>query len=140
MNVSGKIVEVFDVMQISEKFKKRDFIVEIATNPKYPEVIKFELHLDKVSMIDGIHEGDEVIVEFNLKGRKWVNPQGKAQYFNTLQAWKVEKLAGMNQDMSNGPNAMGYSVDRHASMNPPWQQDAPKPPPPTTDDQDNLPF
>ena len=37
--------------------------------------------------------GDEVEISFNLKGRKWTDPQGSIKYFNTLQAWRLDKKA-----------------------------------------------
>ena len=42
MNLTGKIVEIFDTNQIKETFKKREFVVEYADNPSYPELIKME--------------------------------------------------------------------------------------------------
>jgi len=89
MNISGKIVEIFDTQQINETFKKREFVIEFADNPKYPEFIKFELVQDKCSQIDDYSTGDEINVEFNLRGRKWTDPQGQTKYFNSLQAWKI---------------------------------------------------
>ena len=29
-------------------------------------------------------------VSINLRGREWVNPQGEAKYFNSLQGWRIE--------------------------------------------------
>ena len=42
---------------------------------------------------DQYKTGDEVSVDFNLRGREWNGPQG-IKYFNTLDAWKIEKLSG----------------------------------------------
>jgi hypothetical protein len=91
METTGKLVEVFETQQVSDKFKKRDFVLEIAENPQYPETVKFELQQDKCSLIDNYQQGTEITVSFNLRGRSWTNPQGVKQYFNTLQAWKVTK-------------------------------------------------
>lgn len=89
MDVTGKIVEIFETQQVSASFKKREFVVEYAENPQYPEFLKFETIQDKVSLLDGLSAGAEVKVEFNLKGRKWTDPQGQTKYFNTLQAWRI---------------------------------------------------
>lgn len=93
MKVSGKILEVKDIQQVSDTFKKRVFILEYADNPQYPEYITFELIQDRCELIDGFQVGQEVEVSFNLKGRKWINPEGETKYFNSLQAWRVEALA-----------------------------------------------
>ena len=100
MNIVGKLVEIFEAQQISDSFKKREFVVEYAENPQYPELIKFELIQDKCSLLDSFSKGNEVDVSFNLKGRKW-SKDGKDMYFTTLQAWRLE-LAKAEQGASSG--------------------------------------
>lgn len=92
MNVSGKLVEIFETLKIKETFQKREFVIEYATNPKYPELIKFEMVQDKCAILDGFKVGQEVSVEFDLRGRKWTDRQGAVKYFNTLQAWRLSPL------------------------------------------------
>ena len=43
MNIKGKLVEKFETVQITETFKKREFIIQENKNPEYPEYIKVEL-------------------------------------------------------------------------------------------------
>lgn len=90
MKITGKILEVKDTHQVSDTFKKRTFILEYADNPQYPEYITLELIQDRCELIDGFQVGQEIEVSFNLKGRKWVNPEGETKYFNSLQAWRIE--------------------------------------------------
>ena len=95
MNITGRIVEIFDTVELGEKkFKKREFVVEYAKNPKYPEVVKFELNQDKCGLVDCLNTGDAVEVEFDVGGRKWTNQKGEVKYFNSLKAWKVSKIGG----------------------------------------------
>ncbi len=91
MIVEGKIVEKFDTQNIKDTFKKREFVLEYAENPQYPEFIKFELIQSNCEQLDSLNVGDDVSVNFNLKGRKWTDPQGQTKYFNSLQAWRVDK-------------------------------------------------
>ncbi|MFP4090034.1 MAG: DUF3127 domain-containing protein [Cyclobacteriaceae bacterium] len=91
MDVKGTIIEISQTQQISDKFQKREFVIEYADNPQYPEFVKFETIQDKVNMLDEYKLGDEVVVYFNLKGRKWTDPQGQVKYFNSLQAWRMQK-------------------------------------------------
>lgn len=91
MIVEGKITEKFDTQTIKETFKKREFVLEYAENPQYPEFIKFELIQSNCEQLDSINAGDEVAVNFNLKGRKWTDPKGEVKYFTSLQAWRVDK-------------------------------------------------
>lgn len=90
MNITGKLIEKYETQVVSDKFKKREFVIEFTENPQYPEFIKFELIQDKTSLLDSFNIGDHIDVSFNLKGRTWVNQQGVKQYFNSLQAWKLK--------------------------------------------------
>ena len=96
MNISGSIVELMDEQQVTDTFKKREFVVEFAENPQYPEYVKFELIQDKCALLDAHKVGDKVVVHFNLKGRKWTDKEGQVKYFNSLQAWRLD-AEGENQ-------------------------------------------
>ena len=94
LSIVGVILEISDVQQIKETFKKREFVLEDTENPQYPEFIKFELIQDKCALLDAYKVGDKVNVQFNLKGRKWTDREGKVVYFNSLQAWRIEVESG----------------------------------------------
>lgn len=89
MDIKGKLLEKSETSNVSASFKKREFVVEYAENPQYPEFIKFELIQDKCELINDIQPGQEIEVHFNLKGRKWTDPKGEVKYFNSLQAWRI---------------------------------------------------
>jgi hypothetical protein len=108
MEVQGKIVEISDTVQVSDNFRKREFVVEYAENPQYPEFLKFECIQDKCDMLNEFSVGQEVTVSMNLKGRKWTDPQGNVKYFNSLQAWRIQ--AGGNQAASPAPAAQKTSA------------------------------
>ena len=99
MIVEGKILEKFDTHEIKESFRKREFVLEYAENPQYPEFLKFELIQSNCEQLDNIEVGDQVKVNFNLKGRKWTDSKGEVKYFNSLQAWRIDKLS---ENQENG--------------------------------------
>ena len=119
MEVQGKIVEISDTVQVSENFRKREFVVEYAENPQYPEFLKFECIQDKCDMLNEFSVGQEVTVSMNLKGRKWTDPQGNIKYFNSLQAWRVQ--AGSNQAASPAPAPAAQKTSAPASSAPSQQ-------------------
>ena len=121
MKVTGKLHAKFDTQQVTNSFKKREFVLEYTDNPLYPQFVKFESTQDRVDLIEPYNTGDTIEVEFNLKGREWTNPQGKKVYFNTLDAWRISKPAG-EEPAAEGSGSPVYSLD-----------DAP-------DEQDDLPF
>jgi hypothetical protein len=95
MQVAGKIVAIMPTQVVSEKFSKREFVVE--TPDQYPQQILFQLTQDKCSILDGLQVGQEVDVHLNIRGRSWQNPQGETKYFNTLEAWKIDVLGNAPQ-------------------------------------------
>ncbi|MCX7833362.1 MAG: DUF3127 domain-containing protein [Ignavibacteria bacterium] len=91
MTISGKIREIFPEKQIKDTFKKREFVLYYEPNLGFPQVIKFELVNEQCSIVDGFVKGDDVEVEFELRGREWINPEGEKVYFTTLRALKIKK-------------------------------------------------
>ena len=91
MNIAGILIEKFEVVHISETFKKREFVIEVREG-EYSEFIKFTSIQAQVEITDKYKIGDEIDVHFNLKGRKWTNPQNEVKYFNDLQAWMVHSV------------------------------------------------
>ncbi len=49
MDITGTILEIGEVVQVSDRFRKREFVVEYAENKQYPEFIKFEIVQDSIS-------------------------------------------------------------------------------------------
>ena len=94
MEIKGKVHEISPVTTVSDKFKKRELILEYAENPSYPEFIKFEATQERVALFDTVKVGDHVELSFNLRGRPWTDKMGKTVYFNTLVVWKVNIVAG----------------------------------------------
>ena len=132
MEIKAKVEKIFPTQQVSASFKKREFVVEYADNPQYPELIKFECIQDKCDQLDGFSEGQSVNVSFNLKGRKWTDPQGVDKYFTSLQAWRISADQGQGQ----APEQSGAPAD--AAAPPPASNDEPdwlK-----ADESDDLPF
>ena len=94
MEIKGKVHEVSPTVQVTDSLKKRELILEYIENPQYPEYLKFEAIQDRCNLLDNTKVGDDVEVFFNLKGRPWTDKTGKKTYFNSLQLWKVNVLAG----------------------------------------------
>ncbi len=92
MKIEGKIHMIGVVQKVSEKFTKREFVVEYVENPLYPQYLKFELKQDRVNLVDNLKVGEKAEISFNLQGREWVNPEGVKVYFNTLEAWRIQKV------------------------------------------------
>ncbi len=107
--IAGKLVAVLDIVQRTETFKTREFVIEksediggrVITN-----YVKFQCVQDKTAMPDKFNLGDEVKVQFNIKGTKWVK-EGRENYITNLDAWRMETLK-MDQG-GNGGNSVNYN-------------------------------
>ena len=91
-NVKGRIHQIGSVEQITEKFRKCEFVIELDADSKYPQTVLFQATGDRSEMVADFYSvGDEVAVEFNIRGREWTNPEtGVARFFNSLEVWKIE--------------------------------------------------
>jgi len=90
MKAVGKLHVIREAVQVTERFRKREFVLETAENPRYPQFVQFELTGDRCDDIDSFNLGDEVAVEFQLRGREWHPPDGgDTRYFNTLSVWDI---------------------------------------------------
>lgn len=102
MEVIGILKVKFDTQKVSDRFQKREFVLTTEEQTPYPQHCLFQLTQDKCSVLDSLNEGDEIKAHFNLRGREWNGPQG-IKYFNTLEAWRIEKIGSTIVTPSNQP-------------------------------------
>jgi hypothetical protein len=92
MEVIGKIKLIGDVQTFGANgFRKRELVV--TTDDQYPQMIMIEFVQDKCDLLNNFAVGQDVKVAINLRGREWINPEGVAKYFNSIQGWRVEGLS-----------------------------------------------
>ncbi len=90
MELKGTIKHIFDTQTVgSNNFQKREMI--LVTDERYPQTIKIEFVQEKTALLDNFKEGDDVTVSINIRGREWINPEGKTIYFTSIQGWKIVK-------------------------------------------------
>lgn len=91
IEVTGKIHTIMEAKQVTERFRKREFVLELADNPKYPQFVLFQLTGDRCESLEDFNVGDEVRVDFSLRGREWKSPTGDVKYFNSLDVWTIDR-------------------------------------------------
>jgi len=121
IEVEGKLHAIFDTVQVTDRFQKREFVVEMSDNPRYPQLVLFQLTGDRCGNLDGFRVGEDVRIEFSLRGREWKSPKGEVKYFNSLDVWTLDRVG-----------------DRGRSDDEPPPPD--EPPPGYDDIDDDLPF
>ena len=115
MKIEGKLHVKNDTVNVKDTFRKREFVVEYAENPLYPQFLQFQLVQEKCDLLDSFNVGDKLAVEFNLRGRAWNSPSGETKYFNSLDAWRLEPVqdgapAGVSEP-ANMPDMIGQEDD-----------------------------
>lgn len=89
MEITGKITKIKEAQTFGASgFRKRELVV--TTNEQYPQPLMVEFVQDKCDLLNAYQVGQDVKVSINLRGREWINPQGEAVYFNSIQGWRIE--------------------------------------------------
>jgi hypothetical protein len=105
--ITGKVIDILPVNQVSDKFRKREFVIEkkdTGGSAVFIDYVKFQLVQDKCDLINESFLNEEVKIWFNLKGNKWER-DGKINYFTNLDAWKVEKVSEPVRNQNNPPHS-----------------------------------
>ena len=133
--INGRLAEKYETQQISDRFQKREFVLEIKSTGtsgyEFVDFIKFQSTQDKCTLLDQFDIDDMVKVAFNLRGRKW-EKDGQVSYFTNLEAWRIEKIQSETNEPANDIPVKDTLPD----------QDAPFPSQPPENDSgfDDLPF
>jgi hypothetical protein len=117
---TGRLIEVYPITAISDKFKKREFVIEQSETKNgfdFKDFVKFQVTQDKCSLPDQVKIGDMVKVSFNLRGRKW-EKDGNVNYFTNLEAWKLESASSKsaNSDNSGFPDPSSAPISNNTEF------------------------
>ena len=101
--LTGKLLEKFNIVQRSETFKVREFVVEKSeeiNGKTITNYIKFQCVQDRTNIVDRVNAGDEIKVYFNIKGTRW-EKDGRTSYFSNLDAWRIEQILQAGKEASS---------------------------------------
>lgn len=118
---TGKIKLISDTQTFPSGFSKREFVVTTA-HDKFPQDLKFEVVKDKCEILDRYKEGQEVQVNFDIRGNEY-----NGKYYVNLSCWKLD---------SKGGGGGGEYNQEGPSVSEPSQEDLRK----EDDFDDDIPF
>ena len=102
MDVTGKIKLISEVQTFGEKgFRKRELV--LTTSEEYPQMLAIEFVQDKCELLDNFSVGQDVTISINLRGREWINPEGVAKYFNSIQGWRIQASTSVAPAVEEAP-------------------------------------
>lgn len=107
----GSLKLIGDVQTFPSGFSKREFVVTTA-HDKYPQDLKFEIVKDKCSMLDAFSPGQDVVVNFDIRGNEY-----NGKYFVNLSCWKIQS-AGDSGDAPSAPSRGGSSSSSSTEPSP----------------------
>jgi hypothetical protein len=110
MELTGTLKLKRDEQVVNDRFRKREFVLTV-DDRGYMQHISFICTQDKCDLLNGVNEGDTITVSFNVKGREWTSPQGEIKYFNSLEAWKINRGgSAQNSTSSKSFESESYSA------------------------------
>lgn len=83
LTLSGTIVSIGQTEQVSEKFSKREVVLDVK-NGSYTDKVCLQFVKDRTDLLDPYKPGDEVHIHFNPNSREW-----NGKWFTNLTAWGI---------------------------------------------------
>ena len=112
IQVKGTVVQILKsetgVSKAGKEWTKQEFVIE--TNEQYPKKVCFTLFGDKSSLLDGITEGKEVEVFFNVESHDF-----NGRWFHNINAWKIELAGAVNAAKSYPPEFSAGDIPAESS-------------------------
>lgn len=117
--LTGVIHEISDTVQKTEKFRTREFVLEVEKqigDRTITDYVKFQSTGDKCDILNRYSTGDIATVHFNIRGNRW-EKDGKVSYFTNLDAWRIESSQQTNDTpvtykaKQSAPAEDDYSLD-----------------------------
>lgn len=94
LQVIGRLHIIGQTEQVTDNFRKRDFIIEISDETPsgivYTNYAKFQLANNYCTALDNFQTGTLVKVSFQLRGKMINKKDGGVDCFTNLNAWRVE--------------------------------------------------
>jgi hypothetical protein len=127
--LNGHVMSIGKTQVISDKFQKREMILNTGAN--FNNLVQIQFTQDNTNLLDSVKIGEFVEIDINVGGREWTNPNtGEIKYFVTIDGWRI---AIQNESTPNKPEMMSEPAKKPSK---------PKTQPETLvmDDDDDLPF
>ncbi len=115
--VIGKLIQKSDTQVVSDRFKKREFVLELEDNVNgniYTNYARMQCVQAKTDILDRFNDGDMLKVTFNIKGNKWER-DGETRYITSLDAWRIEAAPADGGTGGGDMGGGGYGAQQGGS-------------------------
>ena len=102
---TGVVKKVNEIQRFDSGFEKQEIVLtdDIGVEVRYPNIMCFVFKKERVSLIQGIREGQRVKIVFAIDGREWTDNYGKVRYFTDLTGIKIEVLSAAEKKEESKP-------------------------------------
>lgn len=87
MQLNGIIKNIYETEQVSDKFKKRTFVLATYKGD-FENLIALEATQDRVNMLDNVNIGDSVTAHIDVRSREY-----NGKWYTQVQCWKIDTVA-----------------------------------------------
>lgn len=116
MEISGRIYKIGETQQITEKFKKRDLMIEYQeTDNSQIQTLQFQMVNNLVDLVNDLSQGDEVNITFSLRGKEYVRKDGTSTVFNNLDISKITARNPKKQNSTTAPTTTTKSEKKQST-------------------------
>jgi len=128
-DIQGDIIHIGDIQQITDTFKKREFVIEVKkefNGNVYSDFIKFQMTQDRVGLTDDYKVNEAVRVSFNIRGNKYTSKKdGSTGYITNLEAWRLERMSAQAAAAPTAPPVVNNTADIVSAADKPAEDDLP---------------
>jgi single-strand DNA-binding protein len=94
---SGKMKWIGTTQSFPSGFSKREFVITTSQD-KYPQDLKFEVVKDRCPQLDPFELGQDVQVNFDIRGNEY-----NGKYYVNLSCWKIQAADGSSAKQGSAP-------------------------------------
>lgn len=139
--ISGIIECVFPVQQITDKFRKKEFVLKVkreGINEMEYDYLRFQLIGEKIQFADDIVNGDRAEVHFIITGKPF-EKNGETRYFNNLDCVFILKNSFKTEE-EPPPKNKSVIYPNDINMSDQMIEPEEEKPEPEQEEHDDLPF
>jgi len=104
LSIKGRLAQILPVQsgvsKAGNEWSKQEFVIE-TFEEQFSRKVCFTLFGDKVSLLNGINQNEEIEVSFNLESREF-----NGKWFTNVNAWRINP-ANQGQQNTGAPQAFG---------------------------------
>ncbi|MDX8564705.1 DUF3127 domain-containing protein [Elizabethkingia sp. HX WHF] len=113
----GTLVQKSDLKEFDGGFRVQEFYLDCKRynqddGTEYPNMLKFQVVGDKISLLEQFQRGDKIQVDYSPKGRVYQKDDGTTGHVQNLNVFKIERV-GFSQPV---PAANQYNANQNNNV------------------------